>query len=299
MVAHRDPVIITGSSLPTWEHAVGKPSPVFQGVVGNYSGYYQNLEQLISRLHVPMARTMLILAVGDDLGARPVRRRAATQNYQSFVIGIDAQPYISEHCGERYCIGVPLMPGAAQQLFRGAAPKFAHTTIALEDLWGKDARRLEAQLGELPGWADRFALVDRVLTTKIAASQHTLRPEILWAWQQIESYGGCISMRELARQLGWSDRHFIQQFRQQIGIPPKAAARQIRFAHAHQLLRTTQDQSLSQIALACGYSDQSHFTHEFHAFSGCPPATYQNAKAKDFPGISADIIARQSKSEKA
>ncbi len=172
----------------------------------------------------------------------------------------------------------------------GAAPTFAHTTVALEDLWGEDARRLELQLGELSGWAERFALVDRLFTAKIAVSQPTLRPEICWAWQQIEAHGGCILMRELARQIGWSDRHFIQQFRQHIGTTPKAAARQIRFAHAYQLLRTAQDQALSDIALACGYSDQSHFTREFHAFSGCSPDTYQNAKAKGFPGIPAEIV---------
>lgn len=290
MVAHREPIVITRSSLPTWEHAVGKPPPALQGIVNDYSGYYQNLKQPVSRLHVPMARVMLILAIGDGLSAHPVRHKAVTQTYQSFVIGIDDQPYVSEHCGERYCIAVPLVPWAAQRLFKGAAPTFAHTTVALEDLWGKDARRLEAQLGELPGWAERFALVDRVLTAKNAASQPALRPEIRWAWQQIEAHGGCISMRELAQQIGWSDRHFAHQFRQQIGTTPKAAARQIRFAHAYQLLSTAQDQSLSDIALACGYSDQSHFTREFHAFSGCSPDTYQNAKAKDFPGIPAEIV---------
>ncbi len=100
MVAHREPVPITRASLPTWEHAVGKPPPALQGIVGDYSGYYQNLKQPISRLHVPMARVVLILALGDGLSARPVRQGATTQTYQSFVLGIDAQPYVSEHCGE-------------------------------------------------------------------------------------------------------------------------------------------------------------------------------------------------------
>ncbi len=66
---------------------------------------------------------------------------------------------------------MPLVPWAAQRLFMGAAPTFAHTTVALEDLWGEDARRLELQLGELSGWAERFALVDRLFTAKIAVSQ--------------------------------------------------------------------------------------------------------------------------------
>ena len=75
-----------------------------------------------------------------------------------------------------------------------------------------------------------------------------------------------------------------------MGITPKAAARQIRFTQAHHLLMAEEKQPLSEIALTCGYSDQSHFTREFQALSGCSPKTLQEGYFADFPEISADIV---------
>jgi len=117
-----------------------------------------------------------------------------------------------------------------------------------------------------------------------------IRPEIRWAWNQLESQGGCLSIRQLAKMIGWSDRHFAKCFREQIGINPKAAARQIRFTQAYRLLTASDEYALSEIALACGYSDQSHLTREFHSFSGCSPKTLQNAHFDDFPGIWGNIV---------
>ncbi len=30
----------------------------------------------------------------------------------------------------------------------------------------------------------------------------------------------------------------------------------------------------TEVALSCGYFDQSHFVHDFHVFSGINPTTY-------------------------
>lgn len=273
------------------EYVAGTPLPALKRWLTEYKGYYEALAHPLHRLQVPRAQVFLIFGFGDDLHIRSVDQRSAAGSVvsrrstadsrtdpkvlQSFVVGIEASPLVSEHFGVRHCIEIPLSPCIAHRLFRGTTAEFATEVVALEDIWGQDANSLTAQMSEQPSWLQRFALIDQVLMEKIAQSNRRVRPEIRWAWNQLKSQGGCLPIRQLAKAIGWSERHFAKCFREDIGITPKAAARQIRFTQAHHLLMTEEEQPLSEIALTCGYSDQSHFTREFHAFSGSSPKMFQ------------------------
>jgi len=282
--------LLPSTDAAAWEYVVGSPLPALKCWLNRYSGCYEALAQPLRRLQIPRAQVFLILGFGSDLQICPVGSQSHPKAFQSFVVGIAANPLITEHSGARHCIEIPVSPWVAHRLFQGAATEFAGETVALEDVWGQDGKRLTAQVSELPSWSKRFALIDRVLAEKLAESHRRVRPEIRWAWSQLELWGGCLSIRELAQEIGWSDRHFAKCFQEHIGVTPKAAARQIRFTQAHQRLSTEADRPLSEIALTCGYSDQSHLTREFHTFSGCSPKTLQKGHFANLPGIPADIV---------
>ena len=67
----------------------------------------------------------------------------------------------------------------------------------------------------------------------------------------------------LAQELGRSRRHLAASFREQLGMPPKALARLLRFERAVERLRGGAD--LAELALDCGYYDQAHFNRDFKA----------------------------------
>jgi len=69
-----------------------------------------------------------------------------------------------------------------------------------------------------------------------------------------------------------SRKHLIELFRQQIGLPPKRAARLIRFNRALGLVRAGDFVNWSDLALQAGYFDQPHFINEVRRFSGQSPA---------------------------
>ncbi len=271
-----------------WEYAIGKPSDGLKNWVCSYIGYFENVGRAVCRLEVPKDRVTVILGVGDRLQINPVGTKTSTQ-YQSFVAGLSQAPLIVKHRGVQRCIEVELLPWAANKLFCGASVELAQGIVDLEDAWGSDINLLIEQLGQASSWQQCFGLADQALLRKFAGSNQTVRSEIRWAWNQLEHYGGCVPIRQLAEALGWSNRHFATCFREQIGITPKTAARRIRFTHAHRLL-TVSDDSLSEIAATCGYSDQSHFTREFNLFSGCSPAVYKKSQFHDLPGTSGEII---------
>ena len=61
------------------------------------------------------------------------------------------------------------------------------------------------------------------------------------------------------------------QFRRQLGITPKLAARRLRFDRVLGRLDASAAIGLADIAAECGYADQSHLSREFRVFAGCAP----------------------------
>ena len=273
-----------------WEYRVEKPSDSLRGWVCSYSGYREEVGRPVCRLEIPKDRVILILGFGGRLYVSSIGSRLDPSRYKAFVVGLGEKPLLTEHNGAQHGIEIELLPWAVDRLFGRAATEFAQGVVHLEDLWGSQAHLLVEQLSEMSSWEERFSLVERVLLEKFTLSNRIIRQEIQWAWNQLKLHKGCIPIRQLAERIGWSDRHFATCFQKQIGILPKVAARLIRFNHAHRLLKSLGHYSLSEIAAICGYSDQSHFTREFHLFSHCPPLVYQNAQFVDLLGTPGDVI---------
>jgi AraC-like DNA-binding protein len=67
-----------------------------------------------------------------------------------------------------------------------------------------------------------------------------------------------------------------------VGLSPKLFCRVQRFQQVLKIVRREREVDWAEIALGCGYFDQAHFIHDFHAFSGINPSKYL-ANYKDFP----------------
>jgi AraC family transcriptional regulator len=80
---------------------------------------------------------------------------------------------------------------------------------------------------------------------------------------------------DLAKVVQLSPGHFTRAFRETFGETPIAYVARQRMRHAQNLMVNTRD-SLSQIALACGLSDQSHFTRVFRRAVGMSPRAWRH-----------------------
>ena len=83
-----------------------------------------------------------------------------------------------------------------------------------------------------------------------------------------------ISMAEMARLADLSATHFNRRFRQLLRMSPTGYLRSVRVHAARQLLTTT-SRSLAEIAVAVGFTDQSHFTKRFRTVTGITPGEYR------------------------
>ena len=89
---------------------------------------------------------------------------------------------------------------------------------------------------------------------------------------------GELSVAEIARHCGLSPSRFRVAFRNTTGVMPHRWLTERRVDRAKSLLRQGST-SLAQIALECGFADQSHFTHVFTAIVGASPGEWQRSES--------------------
>jgi AraC-like DNA-binding protein len=88
-----------------------------------------------------------------------------------------------------------------------------------------------------------------------------------------------LGLAELAGACRLSVSRFSQAFKQTVGCPPHQWLMTQRIERAKQLILNT-DQSLSEIALAMGFADQSHFTRVFSQRVEVSPAAWRRAQER-------------------
>ena len=91
-----------------------------------------------------------------------------------------------------------------------------------------------------------------------------------------------ITNRHLASISNMSLRAFERRFRAAFHLTPQRFLRKLRLRIASRALIYT-DESLSEIALSCGFADQSHFSREFRRQFGRTPREYREHYKRPLP----------------
>lgn len=142
-------------------------------------------------------------------------------------------------------------------------------------------RQLQALLRILPGGADQ-ANDDRPGEPGSASppAQGGLAP---WQIKQVTAFVGAnldqrILVEHLADRARLSTSHFCRAFKITTGETPHAYVMRRRLERAQMLIQET-NESLGQIADACGLSDQAHMTRLFRRYLGITPHQWRRRRA--------------------
>jgi AraC-like DNA-binding protein len=175
------------------------------------------------------------------------------------------------------CLQVRLSPVVAHAVF-GAGLDLRGSVVALDDVWGPEARRTRERLRPAPSWDDRFAIVSDALARRFSAglaSGRAVDPEVAFARGRMEATRGKVRVDALAGEVGWSRKRLWSRFRSQVGPTPKRAAQLVRFDHAAH--RLAAGHSAARVAAEGGYADQSHLHRDVKAFAGVTPTAVAGA----------------------
>ncbi|GAB2799073.1 helix-turn-helix domain-containing protein [Rhabdobacter roseus] len=175
-------------------------------------------------------------------------------------------------------LGVYLYPFALPRLFGLPASALTNQQATLCELLGPAGQALEERVMLAPDNAQRIRLLSSFLEKQLAKNEEKT-PRVLSAIQGMIQSQGTLRVQQLAEQSFLSTRQMERSFRYFTGFSPKLYGRILRFQAALSAYGN-QSKSLTDIAYDCGYYDQSHFIHDFKAFSGHHPRAYFTGRAE-------------------
>jgi AraC family transcriptional regulator len=87
------------------------------------------------------------------------------------------------------------------------------------------------------------------------------------------------SISQVADECGLSSSYFVRAFKQATGVPPHRWLTRQRVERAKELLQDP-ERELAEIALLCGFVDQSHFTRVFSRSEGYSPGRWRRLHSR-------------------
>jgi AraC-like DNA-binding protein len=255
-----------------WEVARRLPAPALRPLLGQaLEGWSRDGKEGPHLHEVPFPGLPLILNLGAQW-------QVEGERLDSFLAGLHTRP--TAVSGERSyaCVELRLTPLGTRRLLGLPLHELADRTVPLEDLLPGSALLAEA-VSAAPSWDERLDLVEAFLVRRLADTEDSPR-ELEWAWRELVRSGGRVPIRSLAAELGWSPRRLIARFREHIGLPPKTAARVIRFDRAVASLPSGTPR-IAEVAVACGYADQAHLSREFRELGDISPGNFLQDSAPE------------------
>ncbi len=232
---------------------------------------YRELEASQNRQRAPAPMAVsLIFSLGTPLAIQPAGdpSQAPVTAPPCFVSGLRPEATDIASNGGASVVQVDLTPLGGYCLLGPALAELAAPVRALAPLLGPSAHALWEQLQETQDAHTRLALAERFV---LRHRRWTPSDEIVHAYQRLARAAGGLAVADLAREIGWSHKHFVHRFKAEMGTTPKTFARMLRFHQACALARQTARPHWTKIAAEAGYCDQSHMNHDFLALAGEPP----------------------------
>jgi len=263
------------------ENVFGAPHPALRAHVRSYVGYSSSTGGVARRRHSPSGIVPLIITLGPRIGiVEDAARKGPATYVDAFIAGMHDVYALSESPGEACGIQIDFTPLAGYLLLGRDMSDLTNRAVALEDVFGAEGPHLRERLLDEPRWEERFRIVDGFVARRLERAKPA-SPAVAWAWRRLNETAGSAPVGELAREIGWSRKHLAARFREQIGLPPKAVARILRFQAAERAINAGVELGWSDLAARCGYYDQAHLIRAFREFAGVTPGEYVARRLPD------------------
>jgi AraC-like DNA-binding protein len=178
-------------------------------------------------------------------------------------------------------IVIVFQPFGINRLLGISANEFKDKIIPVEEIFGKQGLFLQEQLYELVSFEDKLKTLNRFfleLSSKNQIANHAIiQPSIDF----ILKNKGEITIGQLVKHTGYTERHIERVFNENIGLNPKKFGNivQLHF-FLKQLKGISKPNNLVEICYEMGYSDQSHLIKTFKKYTGITPTQYLNNTSK-------------------
>jgi Helix-turn-helix domain/Domain of unknown function (DUF6597) len=190
--------------------------------------------------------------------------------------GPDTGPVV-EQLPEGRVIGFQLAPGAVGAVLHVPATALLDGRVDVAELWGREGRDLTDRLRETDGPAQVCALVEEAVL-RHSASRRVDRPagRLRTLFSAVDRVDG--------RALGVGERQLRRRCLAAFGYPPRTLRRIMRFQRFMEQLSTDPVSPLAEQAVAAGYVDQSHLSHDVGELTGLTAGALRRAVSHPLAG---------------
>ena len=205
---------------------MARPAGPLRAVVAEHHGYRQRDVPPARHIGLPSPWLTLIFTLDEPLHVtQHPDPRQAPGHYGALLGGLHTTPAVIEHGGAQSGIQLQVSPLGARALLGLPAGELA----------GLDCLPRTCSAGSAPTWRSSCRPPapgtpgSGCSTSGWAGLLDPDRaeppPEVRRAWHVLRASGGTARIADVARAVGWSERHLAARFRTEIGLTPKAAAR--------------------------------------------------------------------------
>ena len=163
-------------------------------------------------------------------------------------------------------------------------PHFKDTRVNCEQLFSASKRLQTSMIDDAPAIEQETCQAQYLgLLLSNHSERHAVSPPDIRKYPLVrardfiqDNFARSISLDELTAITGLSRYYLLKAFANQYGLPPHRYQTHVRIERSLFLLR--QGMTLSHVACATGFTDQSHFFRHFKRVMGVTPGIYQGKK---------------------
>ena len=193
----------------------------------------------------------IIFNLGEDVGNM--------KSGKAYLIGAMTGPIESTVTPGTKLLGVRFKPAAFSAFY---------SFSSLHEITDDDVECDSSLLPDLANLKTPVEGLNKFFLDRLSRPKHVLLPLL----DDIRMHHGRIRVEELAKRHFITVRQLERNFRYYIGMSPKEFLSQERFRHTLQRVHYRRPgESLSDVAVECGYYDHSHLVQAFKQYSGALP----------------------------
>lgn len=173
--------------------------------------------------------------------------------------------------------GVRFRPGIVKHILGVPAKSVINTRVPLADL--PVHRGLLGKISRCGGFHERAAMLTDHIQATLISPNHNNITTIIYCVDRIVDTSGTITVQALSEETRYSVRYLQCVFADNLGFSPKQFSAFVKLQKSLHLVTRAKTLRLVEVALECGYYDQSHMNHSYKKLVGMVPKQFMSTSA--------------------
>jgi AraC-like DNA-binding protein len=219
---------------------------------------------------IPNGCVELIFHFGDRLNTLFPNQKPELQP-QSLISGQSTRFYDVEQSGKTGMLSILFKPHGARMFFDLPISEITNQNVDLTLLGHQIAPELTEKIALAGDHKTRISIIEDYLISKLTDQHLYNSRRLARTIEIINRHKGLVSVGEIASIACLSHKQYDRIFYDFVGLHPKEFLKIVRLQYVFHHHKYNQNETLTELAYACGYYDQAHFVNDFKSLTGLTP----------------------------